>query len=296
MKIKILIITIFFSFSSYANEKAYIFTCEPEWKALADEIGGKNIESFSATNDKQDPHHIRAKPSLIAKIGKADLLICTGADLEIGWLPLLLEKGSREIQIGKIGNLMTTDFVETIEKPETIDRSDGDVHPHGNPHIHLDPYNILTIAGEINKRLKIIDPENAKNYQNNHDNFVRKWKKSIKILENKARKLKNIKIISHHKSFSYLFKWLNINEIATLEPKPGINPTPKYLKKILELVRNNNDIKYIIRAPHDRENASNWLAKKSNIKELALPFTNGKNNANLFILFDNIILKLLRNL
>jgi zinc/manganese transport system substrate-binding protein len=294
MKFRILVIifAIFIAFSANAKDKINIFTCEPEWKDLAKQIAKDNATYFSATNSNQDPHHIRAKPSLIAKIRKADLLICTGADLEIGWLPLLLEKASANLQEGRVGNIIATNYVKTIQKASKIDRSMGDVHPHGNPHIHLDPRNILIIAREIKNRLKEIDinEENHINYQNNYDNFVKKWQESIKKWQKEAINLRNINIISYHKSFSYLFKWLNINEIATLEPKPGLNPTPKHLKKILELTKNEK-IKFIVRANYEQEYASNWVAKRSNIKQLTLPMTIDKNQ-DLFDLFDNIIYKL----
>ncbi|MDA7705322.1 zinc ABC transporter substrate-binding protein [Rickettsiales bacterium] len=289
MKLKILTIffAIFTTFSSPALAKINIFTCEPEWRSLAQQIAGDNAIYFSATNSNQDPHHIRAKPSLIAKIIKADLLICTGADLEVGWLPLLLDKAKKDLQNGQIGNIMAANFVETIQKPKIIDRSMGDVHPHGNPHIHLDPKNILPIAKEIKNRLQKIDSKNQIIYQNNYNNFSQKWQKSIIKWQKKAKNLKNINIISHHRSFSYLFKWLNINEIATLEPKPGINPSPKHLKSIWELTKN-TEIKFIIRANHEQKKASDWLHKRSQITTLSLPITIDKNQ-NLFDLFDNII-------
>tara|TARA_Y100000389_G_scaffold169836_1_gene176405 strand:- start:32650 stop:33534 length:885 start_codon:yes stop_codon:yes gene_type:complete len=289
MKFKILTMffAIFVVFSASAKEKINIFTCEPEWKALAKEIANDHATYFSATNSNQDPHHVRAKPSLISKIRQADVLICTGAELEVGWLPLLLEKANSKLQEGKIGNITAANYVNTIQKPQKIDRSMGDVHPHGNPHIHLDPRNIILVAEEIKNRLQKIDNQNYQNYQNNYNNFVKKWQKSIKKWQKQTAKLNNINIISHHKSFSYLFKWLNINEITTLEPKPGINPTPKHLKNILELTKNKN-IKFIIRATHEQEKAGNWLSKRSNIRQLSLPMTTDKDQS-LFDLFNKIV-------
>jgi zinc/manganese transport system substrate-binding protein len=289
---KILIYTIFLSFTllSQANAKINIFTCEPEWKALAQEIATDNAIIFSATNSKQDPHHIRAKPSLIAKIRRADLLICSGAELEIGWLPILLEKAKSDLQKNAIGNIMVADYVKTIQKPTKLDRSLGDLHPYGNPHTHLNPNNILIIAKIIKERLQKIDIKNNNIYQNNYDKFLKRWQKSMKKWQKEAKKLQNINIIAHHKSFSYLFQWLKINEIAHLEPKEGINPTIRHLKNILDLTKKEK-IRFIIRASHEQEEASNWLSSKSGIATLILPFTVNESES-LFDLFDNIIANL----
>jgi zinc/manganese transport system substrate-binding protein len=273
-----------------SQAKINVFACEPEWRSLADEIGSDHIKSYSATSAKQDPHHIRAKPSLIAKIRKSDLLICSGADLEIGWLPILLQKANSNIQIGKVGHLMASNFVHTIEKPKIIDRSMGDIHVQGNPHIHLNPYNILLVAKELTSRLKTIDPINSRDYQNNYNKFVEKLSKSIKAWERKALKLQGIKIVVHHQSFSYLFNWLKLNVVATLESKPGIAPTASHLKNILVSV-SGEPVKLIITTPYDPKDASSWLSNTTGVKELVLPFTvsDDEGSNNLFMLFEQTI-------
>jgi zinc/manganese transport system substrate-binding protein len=270
--------------------KINIFACEPEWQSLSTEIGGDYVEAFSATSAQQDPHYIRAKPSLIAKIRKADLLICSGSDLEVGWLPILLSKASANIQVGKVGYLMASDFVTKIDKPKILDRSMGDVHPNGNPHIHLDPHNILLVAKELNNRLGKIDPNNLQNYQRNYNNFVKKWKNSIQKWESMAPRLKGTKIVAHHKSFSYLLNWLELDELAILESKPGIAPTSSHLENLLIVLRK-EPAKFIIRTPFDPKDASEWVSKKTGIKELILPFTVGgdKESKDLFTLFDSTI-------
>lgn len=297
-KLNIILLAITFILSPITIQaKVNIFACEPEWKFLSQEIGGKHVKAFSATSAKQDPHYIRARPSLIAKIRKAELLICSGSGLEVGWLPLLLAKANHNIQIGKIGHLIASNFVPLIEKPEILDRSMGDIHFEGNPHIHLNPYNILPIAKELNSRLKKIDPSNAKNYQKNYDNFVMKWSKSIKIWESQAVDLKGVKIVVHHKSFSYLINWLKLEEVATLESKPGIAPTSSYLENLLRVLEKES-VKFIIRAPFDPKDASNWIYKKTQIKELILPYTVGGNEQSndLFSLFENTINLMLKAL
>jgi len=159
-----------------ASAKMSVFACEPEWASLAEEIGGELVETFAATNAGQDPHYIRARPSLIAKMRKADLVVCSGAGLEVGWLPVLFQKaGSIKVQPGGPGNLMAAELVPMLEKPVALDRSMGDVHPEGNPHVHLNPHNILLVAKELTSRLKTLDPANAGSYQARYANFAATW-------------------------------------------------------------------------------------------------------------------------
>src|SRR3954469_2670746 len=133
------------AFPAHANLN--VFACEPEWAALAREIGGDKVSVYSATTARQDPHHIEARPSLIARIRSADLVVCSGSQLEIGWLPLLLsQSGNGRIQAGTPGYLEAAPLVPRLEVPKSLDRSLGDVHPGGNPHVHLDPRNIARVA------------------------------------------------------------------------------------------------------------------------------------------------------
>lgn len=278
------------SSANAAPKKINVFACEPEWAALTREIGGNFVEVSSAISAKQDPHYVTAKPSLIAKIQKADLVICSGADLEVGWLPILLQKAGKNVQSGEIGNLMAANYVRLLEKPTALDRANGDVHPDGNPHLHLNPHNIALVAAELNKRLKIIDGANSKNYQKNYDDFSKTWENSIKIWESKAVNLRNVKLVTHHRSFSYLIDWLKLNQVATLEVKPGIPATAKHLQNLLVQMKN-DPAQLIIRSPFDEDDASKWLSDKTKIKAVVLPYTVGGDDksGNLFVLFDQTI-------
>ncbi len=294
MNIKILLIytisVILYISSAYAESKINIFACEPEWAALAKEIGGDKVKTFSATNSRQDPHHIRARPSLISKIRRADLLICSGAGLEVGWLPILLQKASSKIQTDAIGHINASNFVEIIEIPTVIDRSLGDIHPEGNPHIHLNPHNILLVAEELFKRLEIIDSNNASYYDNQFGNFNTKWQEAIVRWENDAKELKGKPLLVHHKSFSYLVDWLELNQIGSLEPSPGIPPTTRHLNELLRVIQS-NPAEIIIRTPYDPSKASEWLTEKTNIPNVILPYTTDEEDIdNLFKLFDRTIL------
>ncbi len=274
-----------------ANAALNIFACEPEWGSLVAEIGKNKVNIFSATTAQVDPHYIKARPSLLAKMRKSDFVICSGASLEIGWLPIILQAaGSGKVQPGNVGFLQIADIVKTIERPFTIDRKDGDVHPEGNPHLHLNPYNILLAAKEINVRLQKIDPDNASYYEANHQIFNKKWQEAIKKWENEAASLKDMAIITHHTTFAYLENWLGLKRVATLELKPGIPATSSHLEDLIALTKQ-NQIKLIIRTPFDPQNDSEWLNKKTGIKMLELPFTvdGNKESKDLFSLFDSTI-------
>ena len=277
-------------------KKLKIFACEPEWQAVAQLIGKNKVKTFSATSALQNPHYIRARPSLIAKIKHSDLLICSGASLEQGWLPILLQKANYKVQKGQAGHLMAADFVPLLGKMENVDRSMGDVHPEGNPHIHLNPHNILLIAAELTKRLKIIDKENANFYQNNYNIFSNKWRKAMVKWELQARNIKNMQVIPYHKSFDYLFAWLDLKEIATIEPKPGLPASASHLRKLLGVIADNPQA-IIVNTPYDNKDAINWLGKKTNMKKVTLPYTVGANQqvTDLFALFSQTILLLNKN-
>lgn len=279
---------------AFAEEKLQVFACEPEWASLAKEIGGDNVETFSATTAQQDPHHIRAKPSLIAAMRKADMVVCTGASLEIGWLPILQEKaGNANTMPGSDGFLLAANVVPILEKPERLDRADGDVHPEGNPHIQLDPHNIALVAAELVKRLETLDPANASSYQTRYDTFSKRWQEATSRWEKEAADLKNVPVVVHHKSFVYLLNWLGMEEVGSLEPKPGLPPTTAHLETLLQRLKL-RPAKMILRTPYEPEDASGWLAEKTGSKAVVLPYTVGGNaeSGDLFGVFDSSIQQL----
>ena len=274
-----------------ASAKVNVFACEPEWGALAKAIGGDNVAVKAATTAQQDPHHVRAKPSLLAAMRRADLVICSGAGLEIGWLPILLEKaGNGNVQSGADGSLMAADFVHRLEVPAVVDRAQGDVHPQGNPHIQTDPRNIAKIAPVLGVRLARIDPAHAAQYKANTAAFMARWYAAIARWTAEGASLKGIPLVSHHKAWAYLENWLELKSVGTLEPKPGIPPTASHLEELLGTVRA-HPIKVIIRAPYEPAEASQWLSEKTGVPAAVLPFTVGGDakSGDLFALFDRTI-------
>lgn len=290
----ILIAMLGFANMAYADIK--VFACEPEWGALVTELGGEFVDVFTATTAQQNPHHVQARPSLIAKIRRSDLLVCTGADLEVGWLPVLLQRGSNpKIQPGKSGYFEATRFVKMLGAPQRLDRASGDVHPEGNPHIHTDPRNILTVAKALGERLAQVDPEHQLQYQQRLEDFSSRWLAAMQRWENQAESLRGVPIVVHHNGWHYLNHWLGLDNIASLEPKPGIPPSTADLSALLSRLRE-QPAKMVIHAAYQDNQADQWLAKHTQIKVVALPFTVGGTPAakDLFSLFDETISQLLK--
>lgn len=264
---------------SPALAQVNIFACEPEWAALASEIGGDLVDVTSATNAKQDVHHIRAKPSLLAAMRKADLVFCSGASLEIGWLPILIKKaGGPDVQQETIGWLMASDYVQKLGMVEHVDRSMGHIHPEGNPHVHLDPRNISIIAAVVAERLYLLDADNAQIYERNLTAFQSRWQSLMAQWETDAASLKGQKIVVYHNAWAYLLDWLGMDIIASLEPKPGVPPTASHLETVLDQVKGQR-VQAILVSPYEDEDAAEWLAGKADIPVVHLPFTVGGNDA-----------------
>src|SRR5260221_8274055 len=186
-----------------------IFACTPEWGALAKELGGAKASVYVATNALQDPHRVEARPSLIARARGADLLVCTGAQLEIGWLPLVLSQaGNAKIQVGQPGYFEAARYVTMLEVPSSIDRAQGDIHPGGNPHIHLDPRNIAKIAVALSERMAQLDAPEANNYRARAKAFLERWQQALVRWEQQTAPLKGMPLIVYHKNMTYLIALL----------------------------------------------------------------------------------------
>jgi len=268
-----------------------VFVCEPEWGSLVGELAGDKAKITVATTAFQDPHRLQARPSLIAAVRRAELIVCTGADLEIGWLPLLLRRaGNAKIRAGNAGYFLAANFVRRIEIPASVDRSQGDVHPQGNPHVHLNPRNIERIADALTERLRAIDSANAAHYEMRLDDFQRRWSDATEKWEERALPLDGMRLASHHRSFSYLAAWLNLDIVATLEPKPGIPASGSQLAALLEQLTPNPPAG-VIRTPYENEKPSQWLADRLGIAQIELPFTIGgtSRSTDLFTLYDETI-------
>lgn len=283
------------SFALPAAAALNIFACEPEWGALARELGGDRVSVYSATTAQQDAHRVEARPSLIARARSAVLLICSGAENESGWLPLLLtQSGNAGIQLGSPGYLEASQYVAKLEIPKIIDRSLGDVHPSGNPHVHLDPRNIATMAEVLAERLAQLDAANADVYRKRASSFRQNWRAATARWERQAARLKGIPVVVYHKDLEYFIAWAGMREVGSLEPKPGIPPTPAHLAELVERMKR-DPAKAIVYSPYSSPKAAEFLSERTGIPAVMLPFTVGGTDGakDLYGLFDDTIARLL---
>lgn len=275
-----------------------VLACEPEWGALVQELAGDKASVYTATTGLQDPHHIQARPSLVAAARSADLVVCTGAELEVGWLPVLVrQSGNGAIQPGKPGNFEAAAYVRKLEVPDRLDRADGDVHAAGNPHIQTDPRNILLVAEPLAQRLAELDAANAPTYRARSADFQARWKAAIARWEKDAAPLRGTPIVVQHKAFPYLEQWLGLVQVAALEPKPGVEPTSAHLSAVLAGLQA-RPAKMIVRAAYNDGRGAEWLAERTKLPIVVLPFTVGGDEQakDLFSLYDDTVARLLKAL
>lgn len=278
-----------------AHAALRVLACEPEWAALAQELGGALVEASSATTAQQDPHQIQARPSLIARVRNADLVACTGAELEAGWLPLLLQQsGNAKVQPGQPGYFAAADAVRKLEVPASVDRSQGDVHAAGNPHIQTDPRNIATVANALAARLQQLDAANAATYQQQAAAFQQKWQQAIARWNAQAAPLRGLPVVSQHKAFVYLYDWLGLKEVAVLEPRPGVDPSAAHLQNVVNALKA-TPARMVITSSYQDPKPSEWLSRNANLPMVRLPFTVGGSPQakDLVGLFDDTIARLL---
>jgi zinc/manganese transport system substrate-binding protein len=284
-----------FLVSIHANAALNILACEPEWGALAKELGGDKVSVYTAVTALQDPHRVEARPSLIARARSADLMVCTGAQLEIGWVPLLqTQSGNPKIQSGQAGYFEAASAVSPIERPTSVDRSLGDVHPAGNPHIHLDPRNIARVAAALAERMASLDAREASYYREKSKSFLGRWSEASARWQQQGAPLKGVGVVVYHKNLTYLINWLGMRELGTLEPKPGLPPSTAHLTGLLEQLKQ-TPAKAVVRAAYNEPRAAEWVAERAGIPSIVVPFTVGGTDAakDLFGLYDDSIARLL---
>ena len=272
-----------------------IFACEPEWGALARELGGDKASIYVATTALQDPHRIEARPSLIARARTADLVVCTGAELETGWMPLVQrQSGNARIQAGQPGYFEAASQLVLIEIPQRVDRSMGDVHAAGNPHVHLDPSNIARVAAALAERMAQLDPGDAAQYRARARAFLERWQQASARWEKEGAPLKGMPIVVYHKDMTYLIRWLGLREVGALEPKPGVPPTASHLSELLTRL-GRDPAQAVVRAAYADPRAAQWLSERAKIPALMLPFTVGGSERakDLYGLFDDTLSRLL---
>jgi zinc/manganese transport system substrate-binding protein len=236
---KLWLLLLYAPISLPAFAKLTVVTTLPDLRAVTEEVGGANVSVESIAKGTQDPHYVEAKPSFMLKANHADLIISIGLDLEIGWLPSVIQ-GARNPKIvnGKPGFLEVGPEVDPLEVPKgNISRAEGDVHPYGNPHVTLDPDRMGRIGGIIGARLSELDPEHASEYQKNAKDLQKRLADKTKLWQHRIDATKIKKIVSYHKTLTYFFDRFHLENPGILEPKPGIPPTSGHIIEIIDLIK-----------------------------------------------------------
>jgi len=278
-----------------AHAMLKVLATTPDWAALVNELGGDKVNVYTATSAFQDVHRVDAKPSLVARARTADLVIATGADLEIGWMPVLLQdSGNTKIQPGSPGYFEAAPLVHLLEVPSAVDRSMGDIHPLGNPHVTLDPRNIAIIAKALAARLAQLDPANAAYYGTRGEDFQKRWSAASAKWDAAAAPLRGVGLVVIHRDQVYLCNWLGLKELAAIEPKPGVPPSAGYLAELVTKLAASPP-KMILRNAYNDPKAAEWLAERIHVPVVLLPYTVGgtPEAKDLFGLFDDTINRLL---
>ncbi len=272
-----------------------VLATTPDWGALTRELGGEHVDVYVATTAMQDVHRVEAKPSLVARARSADLVVATGAELEVGWLPVLIqESGNSRIQPGSAGYFEAASALRLLEVPVKLDRAMGDIHPLGNPHVQLDPHNIQQVAHALSARLAQLDPAQAAYYTARARDFDARWDAAIKSWETRAAPLRGVPVVIMHRDQAYLCHWLGLVELASIEPKPGVPPTAAYLGTLVGKLTS-TPAKLILLNAYNDPKAADWLSERLHTPSVVLPFSVGGSAAakDLFGLFDDTINKLL---
>lgn len=281
-----------------ARAEINVFACEPEWGALTLELGGDKVSIYIATTGKQDPHQVQARPSLIAKARQADIAVCTGAELEIGWMPMIVRQAANpRILPGGAGAFDATRYVQLRDIPNRLDRADGDVHAAGNPHIQTDPRNILPVAKPLSDRLAQLDPAHAAYYAARYADFAARWTAALDRWRKEAAPLQGIPVAVQHKNWTYLLDWLGLREVVALEPKPGVPASSGHLAQVLVEIKR-QPVRMVIHAAYEDPKPSEFLAERAGIPIVELPFTVGGANdaADLVGLYDATVSRLIAGL
>jgi zinc/manganese transport system substrate-binding protein len=254
------------------SAKLRVVTTLPSFADIAAAVGGEEVDAQSLTRGRQDPHFVDAKPDLMLKLGRADVMIHAGLGLEDGWLPPLLT-GARnaKIQPGSLGNITASNFIQLLEVPQgKVERSQGDVHPGGNPHFMLDPRNGVVLAQALADKFGELDPSHRELFQSNAKRWIDDLKKEIAGWEKQLSKWKGRTVVTYHRSWSYFLAWSGIKLAATVEPKPGIPPSPEHVVSLVQQIRREK-IGTILVEPYYPKSVAEQVARETGAKLLVLP-------------------------
>lgn len=261
------------AFESPASAKINVVASVTNLASIAREVGGDKIKVKSIAKGYQDPHYVDAKPSYVLDLNKADLLIYTGLDLEVGWLPSLIT-GARNSRISSSASQGRFDASTLIplklDVPKIkVDRSMGDVHAGGNPHFILNPSYAVIVARGIADRFAELDPDNKTLYESNLARFVNKMESKMKKWKAMLAPYQGANILTYHKTWTYFTDWAGLNEVGTIEPVPGIPPSPRHVANVIKLAKS-SDVSVIISSSLQPQKSSKYIADKTGITFISL--------------------------
>lgn len=294
MKRAIVLILMLLAANLMVSAKIKVVTSYRYIADITQKIGGDEVSVTALARGDRDPHFITPKPSFIAKLRKADLLIVNGGQLEIGWLPPVIRQANNgDIDTGGKGFLGLMGFAKPIDVHLDISRAHGDVHPEGNPHIQLDPHHIPIFADAVKKKLCQLAPDHCTVFQTNYETFVKKWEEKSRQWQEALKPLKDVKVVEYHKLYEYLFHRYHIKSVSTLEPLPGIPPTSRHLADIINLIKEEK-IKIIVQDVYHSSKTARFVAGKTGAKVVIIPHDVGavKEAVDIFTLFDEIVRRL----
>jgi zinc/manganese transport system substrate-binding protein len=275
-----------------AHADLKVATSLTDLASVAQFVGGKRVTAQSLCRGFEDPHFVPAKPSLMKAIQHADVFISTGLELDGGWLPLVLP-GSRnpKIQPGAKGFVDASQGVDVLEKPSgTVSRAEGDIHPLGNPHYYLDPKALEVVADHLAEKFSELDPANAGEYAANAKSFDARMETSLAKWQKQMAPYKDASIVPYHRNFIYFAERFGLKLFGTVEPKPGIPPSPKYISQLAENMKKSG-IKVVTYQPYYNADASKQVAQRAGGVAVEIPTECGgvPGTDDVFTKFDFIV-------
>jgi zinc/manganese transport system substrate-binding protein len=276
---------------SSASAQLRVVATTPDLASLAREIGGDRVNVVALAKPTEDPHYVDAKPSHIVTLNRADALIEGGAELELGWLPPLLENSrNSKISAGAPGRIVASDGVKMLEVPTSFDRSRGDVHSLGNPHFMIDPVTVRIIARNIASHFAQIDPNSAATYNGNLARFNTKLDAKYADWQRQLAPYRGARIVTYHKDFVYLAQRFGLTIVDELEPKPGIAPSPAHLAQVIGKMKSTN-AKVIMVQPFQNRKTAETVARQTGAAVLDISQQPGAvpNTTTYFDMMDNLV-------
>lgn len=258
---------------------------------LVQKVGGEAVKVTFLAKPTRDPHYIIPKPSFIAKVRNADLLVINGGGLEVGWIPpLVSQSGNPAIQPGAAGYVDLSYTLELIDKPTVLSRTEGDVHPEGNPHFSLDMYQVPKMAAAVSEGLCRIDGDHCLSYRENEKRFALRWGERVKVWEAQLASLKGTEVIQSHKLFDYLLRNAGMTTVEALEPIPGVPPTAKHIAGVIRTIKTKK-IPLLINSVYFPVNPVELVKAKTDIRVVTLPHDVGalEGTDDLAVMFGTII-------